>query len=114
MIRNYEPRDEEELWQLWCTAGEKDGYAPLDREGFRQTLTENPWFQPEHTLVLTRENRVAGFVNGCVDERIPRGTERGYVGCLLLGEGEKTQETPGSCWLPWRIPSEKKAAPGRR
>ena len=65
MIRNYEPRDEEELWQLWCTAGEKDGYAPLDREGFRQTLTENPWFQPEHTFVLTRENRVAGFVNGC-------------------------------------------------
>lgn len=111
MIRNYEPRDEEELWQLWCTAGEKDGYAPLDREGFRQTLTENPWFQPEHTFVLTRENRVAGFVNGCVDERIPRGAERGYVGCLLLGEGESTQENAGQLLAALEDSFRKKGRP---
>lgn len=95
MIRNYEPRDEVELWQLWCTVGVEDGYAPLDWDAFRETLTENPWFQSEHAFVLIRENRVMGFVNGCVDARIPRGAERGYVGCLLLSREEKKPENAG-------------------
>lgn len=92
MIRCYCPSDEEKLLFLWNTAGTKLGFAPLNREKFRQLLTRHPKFSPEYTFVLEEEGEVLGFVNGCTGDDIPKGDVRGYVSCLILKEEADTEE----------------------
>ena len=110
MIRNYNPGMRRSCGSCGAPPERRTatprwtGGVPADPDG-------KSLFQPEHTFVLTRENRVAGFVNGCVDERIPRGAERGYVGCLLLGEGESTQENAGQLLAALEDSFRKKGPP---
>ena len=92
MIRNYQLGDDAALLHIWNTAGVRAGFAPLDREDFDKILLRHPDFSPEFTFVLEQEGRILGFCNGCTGEHIPRGTERGYVSCVLLADEANTDE----------------------
>lgn len=92
MIRNYLPGDGLALLHIWNTAGVRDGFAPLDQGDFEQILLNHPDFSPEFTFVLEEEGKILGFCNGCTGDHIPRGTERGYVSCVLLADEADSDE----------------------
>ena len=92
MIRNYRPGDDSALLHIWNTAGVRAGFAPLDADDFDRILLRHPDFSPEFTFVLEEDGEILGFCNGCTGEHIPRGTERGYVSCVLLVKKADTDE----------------------
>lgn len=92
MIRTYLDRDRLTLLELWNTTGVAMGYAPLEAADFDRLFLKHPDFSPEFTFLLELDGEVRGFVNGCTGDHIPRGTERGYVTCLLLKAPADTRE----------------------
>lgn len=92
MIRTYLPRDRAALLALWNTTGVAMGYAPLDSAEFDRLFLKHSDFSPEYTFLLEQEGEILGFVNGCTGDHIPKGSERGYVTCLLLKPPADTRE----------------------
>lgn len=92
MIRNYLPGDADALLHIWNTAGVRAGFAPLDADDFDKLMLLHPDFSPEFTFVLEEAGEILGFCNGCTGDHIPRGTERGYVSCVLLAEAADNEE----------------------
>ncbi len=86
MIRNYLPGDAAALLHIWNTAGVRAGFAPLDAGDFDKILLRHPDFSPEFTFVLEEDGEILGFCNGCTGDHIYKGTERGYLSCVLLAE----------------------------
>ena len=92
MIRNYQPKDDRQLFDLWNSAGVAMGYAPLTWEKFRLLLLDHRDFSPEYTFVLEEDGQVLGFANGCTGDHIPRGDVRGYVSCVILASQADSDE----------------------
>ncbi len=92
VIRNYTHADGDELFRLWNTAGAKNMYAPQSREGFDVMLLKHPYFNPEHTFVLEDGGEVWGFVNGVTGDDIAKGSERGYLSCVIIDDEYDSDE----------------------
>lgn len=92
MIRTYRREDRGPLLELWNTVGVSMGYAALEEAGFDRVLLCHRDFSPEYTFVLEENGKILGFVNGCTGDHIPKGSQRGYVTCLLLAREQDTEE----------------------
>jgi GNAT superfamily N-acetyltransferase len=86
MILTYKNEDTKEIISLWNEAAAKIGYKELTEDTFAEIFKNNPYFDPELTLILRAGEELVGFACGCMGDTLPLGDISGYITCIILKE----------------------------
>ncbi|MBD0382678.1 GNAT family N-acetyltransferase [Paenibacillus sedimenti] len=75
---------------LWNEEAVKEGYKELIEKSFKDIFWSNPYFDKENTFILLVDDQVKGFACGCTGDDLPLGNVAGYITCIVLSDGWKT------------------------
>lgn len=80
----YQTEYHDDVYELWKISGVNQGYVAFSREELDNALFHHKAFRPEYAFVMLEQNRVCGFICGCVADDIPEATDAGFFTCMLL------------------------------
>ena len=83
-VVSYQKKYHDKVYELWKISAVNQGYVSLSAEEFDLTLLCHKAFNADYAFVMLDEEKVCGFICGCVADKVPEVAEAGFFTCLLL------------------------------
>lgn len=83
---------DEELLEFWNNSAIKQGYKEFTLDTLRSSITKHENFNPELAFIFLVDEKIKGFVCGCVGDNISYGDVAGYITCIIFSHKYETEE----------------------